>query len=88
VTRMVTMTLARDLGLTIVEENIPREMLYTADEVFFTGTAVEISPIRSIDRVPIGTGTRGPVTKKLQDAFFPLVEGRTEDRYGWLTYVK
>jgi branched-chain amino acid aminotransferase len=87
VTRMVTMTLARDLGLTVVEENIPREMLYTADEVFFTGTAVEISPIRSIDRVPIGTGTRGPVTKKLQDAFFPLVEGRAEDRYGWLTYV-
>ena len=87
ITRMAVLTLARDLGFTVVEQNIPREMLYIADEVFFTGTAAEVTPIRSVDRVPIGSGKRGPVTQQIQDAFFALVEGRATDRYGWLTYV-
>jgi branched-chain amino acid aminotransferase len=66
---------------------IPREMLYIADEVFFVGTASEVTPIRSIDRYKIGDGRRGPVTRKIQDEFFALVEGRKPDRHGWLTPV-
>ncbi len=87
VTRAATMTIARELGYTVVEQNIPREMLYIADEVFFTGTAAEITPIRSVDRMPIGDGKRGPITKRLQDEFFAIVEGRAADRHNWLTYV-
>ncbi len=87
VTRQAAITLARDFGHTVIEQNISREMLYIADEVFFTGTAAEITPIRSIDRVSIGAGARGPLTKKLQEEFFAIVEGRTEDRHRWLTYV-
>jgi branched-chain amino acid aminotransferase len=87
ITRMSAVTILRDLGYTIVEQNIPREMLYIADEIFFTGTAAEVTPIRSIDRVPIGKGSRGPVTQQVQDEFFALVQGRTADRHGWLTYV-
>lgn len=87
VTRMAAITLARDFGYTVVEQTISREMLYLADELFFTGTAVEITPIRSVDHVQVGSGTRGPITKKLQDAFFAIVEGRAEDRYNWLTPV-
>ncbi len=87
ITRQSVLTLARDYGLPIREENIPREMLYMADEIFFTGTAAEITPIRSIDRVQIGNGARGPLTQKLQDDFFAIVEGRGEDRHGWLTHV-
>jgi branched-chain amino acid aminotransferase len=63
-------------------------MLYLSDEVFFTGSASEVSPIRSIDRIPIGNGGRGPVAKMLQDRFFGMFDGQYEDRYGWLTLVK
>ncbi len=87
ITRAAVMTIARDLGYTVVEQNIPREMLYIADELFFTGTAAEVTPIRSVDRMPVGAGTRGPITRRLQDEFFALVEGRAADRHHWLTYV-
>jgi branched-chain amino acid aminotransferase len=88
ITRHCVMTLANDLGYTVREEFIPRETLYTADEVFFTGTAAEVTPIRSIDRIPIGRGGRGPITKALQDEFFAIVAGDQEDRHGWLTPVE
>lgn len=87
ITRDSVMTLARDLGIPLVECVIPREMLYIADEVFFTGTAAEVTPIRSVDRIPVGSGRRGPITEKLQTAFFELVEGKSTDKYGWLTPV-
>lgn len=87
ITRMAVINLARELGFTLIEQNIPREMLYVADEVFFTGTAAEVTPIRSIDRVTIGSGKRGPVTQQIQEQFFELVEGRAEDGRSWLTYV-
>ena len=87
ITRDTVITLARDLGITVTETLIPREMLYIADEVFFSGTAAEISPIRSVDRIPVGAGKRGPITEKLQRAFFALVEGKSEDRHGWLAPV-
>jgi branched-chain amino acid aminotransferase len=79
------MTLARDAGYTVVEQNIAREMLYIADEVFLTGTAAEVTPIRSVDRIPVGRGSRGPVTERLQKEFFSLVAGERDDPYGWLT---
>jgi len=87
ITRDSVITLARELGLTVVEQPLPREFLYIADEAFFTGTAAEITPIRSVDGIPIGSGSRGPVTARLQEAFFAIVEGRVEDRHGWLTPV-
>lgn len=87
ITRDTVVTLARELGISIVETVIPREMLYIADEVFFTGTAAEVTPIRSIDKIPVGSGRRGPVTERLQSAFFDIVEGKAEDRHGWLTPV-
>lgn len=87
ITRDTIMTLARDLGHTIREEDLPREMLYIADEVFFCGTAAEITPIRSVDKIQIGTGRRGPVTTALQKAFFDYINGVVPDRYGWLTPV-
>ncbi|AEN74580.1 branched-chain amino acid aminotransferase [Rhodothermus marinus SG0.5JP17-172] len=87
ITRDAVITLARDLGYTVIEQPIPREALYIADELFFTGTAAEITPIRSVDRYTIGQGRRGPVTEALQRAFFEIVrEGR--DPYGWLTFVE
>ncbi|HEX4440000.1 MAG TPA: branched-chain amino acid transaminase [Thermoanaerobaculia bacterium] len=85
ITRDSIMRIAKDAGYTVVEQQIAREMLYVADEVFFTGTAAEITPIRSVDRITIGSGRRGPVTERLQKEFFSLVEGVAEDRYGWLT---
>jgi branched-chain amino acid aminotransferase len=88
ITRDSVLKLARELGIKVREETIPREMLYIADEVFFTGSAVEITPVRSIDRVVIGQGTRGPITKQLQDAFFDYIAGGRDDDYGWLTYVE
>ncbi|RKX23430.1 MAG: branched chain amino acid aminotransferase [Candidatus Zixiibacteriota bacterium] len=88
ITRDTVMTIARDMGYKVVEQNIPREMLYLVDEVFFTGSAAEISPIAEIDEIKVGEGKRGPITKKLQEAFFDIVEGRAEDKYGWLTYVR
>jgi len=87
ITRDSILTLARELGIAVIETDIPREMLYIADEIFFTGTAAEVTPVRSVDRIPVGSGRRGPVTEQLQRAFFDIVEGRVEDRYGWLTPV-
>lgn len=87
ITRDTVIILARDAGYIVVETQIAREMLYIADEVFFTGTAAEITPIRSVDRIPVGAGTRGPVTERLQKDFFLLLDGEAEDRYGWLTPI-
>ena len=87
ITRNTVMQLARDMGLEVRETAVPRELLYLADEMFFTGTAVEVTPIRSIDRITVGDGRRGPVTDKIQQAFFGLFEGRTKDRWGWLDHV-
>ena len=87
ITRDSVVTLARDLGMQVVETIVPREMLYIADEVFFTGTAAEISPIRSIDRIPVGKGSRGPVAEALQKEFFGIIHGTKPDRYGWLSPV-
>jgi branched-chain amino acid aminotransferase len=84
ITRDTVIQLASQLGIEIVEQSIPREMLYLADEMFFTGTAVEVTPIRSVDRIEIGEGHRGPITKQLQDAFFGLFSGESDDRHGWL----
>jgi len=87
ITRSVVMTLCRDFSVEVREMPIPREMLYVADEAFFTGTAAEITPIRSVDRQPIGPGRRGPITQRLQEQFFGITEGRLPDRHGWLTPV-
>jgi branched-chain amino acid aminotransferase len=87
ITRQCAITLAGDLGYEVREQQIPREMLYMADEVFFSGTAAEITPVRSIDGIPVGAGRRGPVTERLQAEFFGIVEGRIPDRHGWLTPV-
>ena len=87
ITRNAVMTLAQDAGFRIVEQDIPREMLYIADEVFFVGSAVEVTPVRSIDRIAIGDGSRGPVTKEIQGRFFGITTGDREDVHGWLTYV-
>jgi len=87
ITRDTIMTLAHDLGFQVREIELPRESLYIADEVFFVGTAAEITPIRSIDKIQIGEGRRGPVTTALQQAFFDYVNGVVPDRHGWLTYV-
>lgn len=84
ITRDAVMTLAQELGIPIREQGIPREMLYVADEIFLTGTAAEITPVRSVDRITIGSGVRGPVTTALQNAFFGLFNGRTADKWGWL----
>lgn len=88
ITRDTVITLARDMGLEVVEQPLSREVLYLSDELFFTGTAAEITPIASVDDIPVGAGRRGPVTKRLQDAFFGLFNGRTVDRHGWLEPVR
>jgi branched-chain amino acid aminotransferase len=87
ITRDSVMTIARDLGYRVREEMIPREMLYLADEVFFAGTAVEITPIRSIDKIQIGNGRRGPITEAIQRTFFDIINGKAPDTHGWLTFV-
>lgn len=87
ITRDSVSTLANELGFPVKEEFVPREALYTADEVFMVGTAAEITPVRSIDKVAVGIGKRGPITKKLQDAFFAILSGQQEDRHGWFTYI-
>ncbi|HWZ31134.1 MAG TPA: branched-chain amino acid transaminase [Bryobacteraceae bacterium] len=87
ITRDTIMQIARSLDIPVVEGLIPREMLYIADEVFFVGTAAEVTPIRSVDRITIGAGKRGPITEKLQTQFFAIVEGRTPDKFGWLSPV-
>ena len=87
ITRDSIMTIARDLGHEVVEEVISRERLYSANEVFFTGTAAEVTPIRSIDHRQIGIGKRGPISEKIQTAFFDIVEAKVEDKYNWLSYI-
>ena len=87
ITRDTVLRLAADIGVPVVETLIPREMLYIADEVFFSGTAAEITPIRSVDRIQVGPGRRGPITERLQKEFFAITEGTKPDRYGWLTAV-
>ncbi|MBN1485535.1 MAG: branched-chain amino acid transaminase [Chloroflexia bacterium] len=88
ITRDAVMLLAREQDIPVIERTLPREFLYIADEAFFSGTAAEITPIRSIDGIPVGAGRRGPLTAQLQQAFFDIVEGRVEDRHGWLTPVE
>jgi len=87
ITRDSVLTIARDLGIPVAEQVIPREMLYLADEVFFTGTAAEITPIRSVDKITVGSGTIGPVTRQIQKEFYAIVNGEKSDRFGWLTPV-
>jgi len=87
ITRDTVVTLAKSLGIEIVEGLIPREALYIADEIFFCGTAVEITPVRSVDRIMVGKGKRGPITEKLQKEFFGIVEGTSPDIFNWLTPV-
>jgi len=87
VNRGFAITLAREFGYEVREQMIPREMLYLAEEIFFTGTAAEITPVRSVDRLPIGTGSRGSITRRLQEEFFSLATGKKPDRYGWLTII-
>jgi len=87
ITRETVIKLAQDLDIPLVEETIPREMIYISDEVFFTGSAAEITPIRSVDKIKIGDGKRGPLTKRLQDEYFAYINGEREDKYNWLKYV-
>ena len=87
ITRDSVLKLARDLGIPVLEAGIPREMLYIADEAFFTGTAAEVTPIRSVDRITVGKGNVGPITKVLQREFFSIVKGEKADRFSWLTPV-
>jgi branched-chain amino acid aminotransferase len=87
ITRDAILALAREAGIPVMETIIPREMLYIADEVFFSGTAAEITPIRSIDRITIGAGRRGPVAERLQKEFFGVINGTREDTHGWLSPV-
>jgi branched-chain amino acid aminotransferase len=88
ITRDSVIKLAGDLGMTVVEGIVPRELLYIADEVFFSGTAAEITPVRSVDRIKVGKGRRGPVAEALQKEFFAIVNGTKADRYGWLSMVE
>jgi branched-chain amino acid aminotransferase len=87
ITRSSVITLARQLGIEVVEQALPRELLYICDEAFFTGTAAEVTHLRSVDRILVGDGTMGPVTKALHDEFFGIVNGTRPDRHSWLTPV-
>lgn len=87
ITRDSVLSIAQDLGYNVRFETITREMLYMADEIFFTGTAAEVSPVRSIDRIKIGAGKRGPITKQIQERFFAITSGEAEDTHAWLTFV-
>ena len=86
-TRDTVLKIADKLGLKVSQESIPREMLYIADEIFLTGTAVEITPVKSVDGYQVGNGQRGPMTKKVQDEFFGLFNGATVDNYDWLELI-
>jgi len=88
ITRDTVVQLARRLRIPVEEARLPREMLYISDEVFMTGTAAEITPVRSVDKITIGKGARGPVTEALQKAFFDVIECRVPDEFGWLTFVR
>jgi branched-chain amino acid aminotransferase len=87
ITRNTVMTLAAELGIETREQSIAREQMYAADEIFMTGTAAEVTPVRQVDHLPIGNGGCGAVTRLLQDSFFGLFDGRTEDKWGWLEYI-
>lgn len=87
ITRDAIIKLAKDMGFEVREQMLSRESLYLADEVFMSGTAVEVTPVRSVDGIQVGIGTCGPVTKQIQQAFFGLFTGKTEDKYGWLDSV-
>jgi branched-chain amino acid aminotransferase len=87
ITRDTVIQIAQSLGIPVVETLIPREMLYIADELFFSGTAAEVTPVRSVDRIPVGKGRRGPITERLQKEFFAIVMGGKPDTFGWLTPV-
>jgi branched-chain amino acid aminotransferase len=87
ITRDSVITIAHDLGFDVREQTLPRETLYIADEVFFVGTAVEVTPIRSVDRIKVGRGRRGPVTEAIQQRFFKIVKGEAPDTHGWLQFV-
>jgi branched-chain amino acid aminotransferase len=87
ITRDSVMVIAEDLGYKVVEGRIPRESLYIADEVFFTGTAAELTPITKIDQITIADGKRGPITKQIQDRFFNIIRGKEEDKFNWLLYI-
>lgn len=88
ITRDTLITIAREAGIPVREQVLPREALYTADEVFFCGTASEVTPVRSVDRIPVGDGKPGPMTLQLQQQFFDVVRGAVEDTHDWLTYVR
>jgi len=88
ITRSSILTIAKDLGIPVVEQSMPREMLYICDEAFFTGTAAEVTHLRSVDRITVGDGKMGPITRALHDEFFALVNGNKPDRYNWITPVK
>jgi branched-chain amino acid aminotransferase len=88
ITRDSVLTLARHLGIPVVEQAMPRELLYIADEVFFTGTAAEVAPVRSVDRILVADGETGPITKQLAEEFYGIASGLKPDRFGWLTPVK
>lgn len=87
ITRDSVVTIARDLGIDVVEGHVPREMLYIAEELFFTGTAVEVTPIRSVDRIPVGNGKPGAITLAIQERYLGITSGRLPDSLGWLTRV-
>jgi branched-chain amino acid aminotransferase len=87
ITRASIIQIAKDLGYEVVERSLQRESLYLADEIFFTGSAAEVTPIRSVDGREVGIGSRGPITEKIQSKFFDIVEGRAEDKYNWLNYI-
>ena len=87
ITRNSVLQLARDRGLKVNQEVVTRDMLYLCDELFMTGTAAEITPVRSVDQIPVGSGEPGPVTRLMQEEFFGIVSGEIEDRHGWLTRV-
>ena len=88
ITRATILTLARDAGITVQEQPLAREMLYIADEIFLTGTASEVTPVRSVDHITVGNGARGPVTARLQKEYLDIACGRRDDRHGWLTNVR
>lgn len=87
ITRDSVIKMAKSMDIDVVEQALPRELMYVADEIFLTGTAAEVTPVRSVDGIEVGCGSRGPITEKLQSAFFGLFDGSTEDRWGWLDHV-
>ena len=88
ITRESVLQIARDLGIPVAEQGIPRELLYIADEVFFTGTAAEVTPIRSVDKISVGNGVTGPITRAIQKEFYAIIRGEKADRHHWLTPVQ